>query len=74
SLSDSRGIKRISPLSGNQPAIFEPGTRIAELPQGIHAPLALAALQTEGIDAEFTLTLAGTSSLSLVPLGRNSEL
>lgn len=74
SLSDSRGIKRISPLSGNQPAIFEPGTRIAELPQGIHAPLALAALKTEGIDAEFTLTLAGTSSLSLVPLGRNSEL
>ncbi|WP_434461336.1 cell envelope integrity protein CreD [Serratia plymuthica] len=74
-LSDSRGIKSISPLASAQPPTpFEPGTRVDTLPQGIHAPLQLAALQKEGLDADFTLTLAGTSSLSLVPLGRSSEL
>jgi len=74
-LSDSRGIKSISPLASTQPPTpFEPGTRVDTLPQGIHAPLQLAALQKEGLDADFTLTLAGTSSLSLVPLGRSSEL
>lgn len=74
-LSDSRGIKSISPLASAQPpTTFEPGTRVDALPQGIHAPLQLAALQKEGLDADFTLTLAGTSSLSLVPLGRSSEL
>jgi inner membrane protein len=75
SLSDSRGIKSISPLgSAESQTVFEPGTQVNVLPQGIHAPLTLAALQKAGLDAEFTLTLAGTSSLSLVPLGRSSEL
>ncbi|WP_154900487.1 cell envelope integrity protein CreD [Serratia ficaria] len=73
-LSDSRGIKSISPLGGPQPVAFEPGTGVNGLPQGIHAPLTLAMLQKEGLSADFTLTLAGTSSLSLVPLGRSSEL
>lgn len=75
SLSDSRGIKSISALNGiQQQAKFEPGSLISGLSQGIHAPLALASLQKEGLTADFTLTLAGTSSLSLVPLGRSSEL
>ncbi|CAI1805346.1 cell envelope integrity protein CreD [Serratia quinivorans] len=75
SLSDSRGIKSISPLSSAESqTVFEPGTQVNVLPQGIRAPLTLPALQKAGLDAEFTLTLAGTSSLSLVPLGRSSEL
>ena len=75
SLSDSRGIKSISPLiSAQSQTTFEPGTQVNVLPQGIHAPLTLASLQKTGLDADFTLTLAGTSSLSLVPLGRSSEL
>jgi inner membrane protein len=75
SLSDSRGIKSISALKGTQQqSKFEPGTKVNGLSQGIHAPLALASLQKEGLTADFTLTLAGTSSLSLVPLGRSSEL
>lgn len=74
-LSDSRGIKSISPLATPQPVAFEPGTGVGSLRQGIHAPLTLAALQQKaGLSADFTLTLAGTSSLSLVPLGRSSEL
>ncbi|EMB2348430.1 cell envelope integrity protein CreD [Serratia sp. CY54039] len=74
-LSDSRGIKSISPLVMPQPVAFEPGTGVGALRQGIHAPLTLAMLQQkEGLNADFTLTLAGTSSLSLVPLGRSSEL
>ncbi|WP_447878206.1 cell envelope integrity protein CreD [Serratia fonticola] len=75
SLSDSRGIKSISALNGiQQQAKFEPGTLVSGLSQGIHAPLALASLQKEGLTADFTLNLAGTSSLSLVPVGRSSEL
>ncbi|WP_025122077.1 MULTISPECIES: cell envelope integrity protein CreD [unclassified Serratia (in: enterobacteria)] len=75
SLSDSRGIKSISALNGiQQQAKFEPGTLVNGLSQGIHAPLALASLQKEGLTADFTLNLAGTSSLSLVPVGRSSEL
>lgn len=75
SLSDSRGIKSISPLIGAQTqTTFEPGTQVSVLHQGVHAPLTLSELQKTGLDAEFTLTLAGTSSLSLVPLGRSSEL
>ncbi|MGF6190619.1 cell envelope integrity protein CreD [Serratia sp. 2723] len=75
SLSDSRGIKSISALDGiQQQAKFEPGTLVSGLSQGIHAPLALASLQKEGLTADFTLHLAGTSSLSLVPVGRSSEL
>ncbi|KFK93876.1 MULTISPECIES: cell envelope integrity protein CreD [unclassified Serratia (in: enterobacteria)] len=74
SLSDSRGIKSISSLNGVQQAEFEPGTLVEGLSQGIHAPLALDTLQQHGLEADFTLTLAGTSSLSLVPLGRSSEL
>lgn len=75
SLSDSRGIKSISTLNGiQQQAKFEPGTFVSGLSQGIHAPLALASLQKEGLTADFTLNLAGTSSLSLVPVGRSSEL
>lgn len=75
SLSDSRGIKSISVLNGiQQQAKFEPGTLVSGLSQGIHAPLALASLQKEGLTADFTLNLAGTSSLSLVPVGRSSEL
>jgi inner membrane protein len=75
SLSDSRGIKSISALNGiQQQAKFEPGTLVSGLSQGIHAPLTLASLQKEGLTADFTLNLAGTSSLSLVPVGRSSEL
>ncbi|AHG19320.1 membrane protein [Chania multitudinisentens RB-25] len=75
SLSDSRGIKSISPLNGVQPQTkFEPGTMVKGYSQGIHAPLALESLQKDGLETNFTLTLAGTSSLSLVPLGRSSEL
>ncbi|WP_413504912.1 cell envelope integrity protein CreD [Serratia grimesii] len=75
SLSDSRGIKSISPLISEQSqTTFEPGTQVSVLHQGVHAPLTLPTLQKMGLDAEFTLTLAGTSSLSLVPLGRSSEL
>ena len=47
---------------------------VSGLSQGIHAPLTLASLQKEGLTADFTLNLAGTSSLSLVPVGRSSEL
>ncbi len=65
-LSDSRGIKSI--LWPPQPVAFETLGTGGIAP--IHAPLTLAALQQRGAERRLHLTLAGTSSLSLVPLGR----
>ena len=73
-LSDSRGIKSISPLEIPQPVAFEPGTGVGSLRQDPRTVDAGGAATKEGLNADFTLTLAGTSSLSLVPLGRSSEL
>ncbi len=73
-LSDSRGIKSISPLATPQPVAFEPGTGVDRCARDPRTADAGGAATKAGLSADFTLTLAGTSSLSLVPLGRSSEL
>ncbi|ANI29958.1 membrane protein [Yersinia entomophaga] len=74
-LSDARGIQKLSPLKINGDAMdFQPGAYLGAGSQGIHAMLDLHRLQQGETTVDFTLTLMGTSSLSLVPLGRSSEL
>lgn len=74
-LSDSRGIQQISPLNlGSTKINFEPGAFLGNAGQGVHAPLTLEQVQQGKFDIDFTLTLSGTNSLSVVPVGRNSEL
>ncbi|MCW8112982.1 cell envelope integrity protein CreD [Yersinia intermedia] len=74
-LSDSRGIQQISPLTmGSQKINFEPGAFLGRTANGVHAALSLAQLQQKKFDISFTLTLTGTNSLSVVPIGRSSEL
>lgn len=74
-LSDSRGIQHISALQLNQSETpFEPGTQLESLPQGTHAPLSLAQLQQGAFSFAFEINLAGTRNLSVVPLGRMTEL
>ncbi|CQH45297.1 cell envelope integrity protein CreD [Yersinia frederiksenii] len=75
-LSDSRGIQQISPLTlGSEKMNFEPGAFMGRGgAQGVHVPLTLAQIQQGKFDIDFKLTLIGTNSLSVVPVGRNSEL
>ncbi|CNF79069.1 cell envelope integrity protein CreD [Yersinia frederiksenii] len=74
-LSDSRGIQQISPLSlGNSKINFEPGAFLGRSGQGVHVPLTLAQIQQGKFDTDFKLTLTGTNSLSVIPVGRSSEL
>lgn len=74
-LSDARGIQRISPLSVGKTKInFEPGAFSGHSVQGVHAPLTIEQVLQGKFDVDFTMSLAGTTSLSVVPVGRNSEL
>ncbi|WP_411705790.1 cell envelope integrity protein CreD [Edaphovirga cremea] len=74
-LSDPRGIQHISPLKLGQSEIaFEPGTRLEELAQGTHAPIALSQLKQGAFNFAFEMNLVGTHNLSVVPLGRMTEL
>lgn len=74
-LSDSRGIQQISPLTlGSEKINFEPGAFLGRSAQGVHAPLTRAQIQQGKFDIDFKLTLTGTNSLSVVPVGRSSEL
>lgn len=74
-LSDSRGIQHISPLSlGNTKINFEPGAFLGRTAQGVHAPLTVEQFRQGKFDVNFKLTLAGTNSLAVVPVGRSSEL
>ncbi len=61
-LSDSRGIKSISPLATPRPVAFEPGTGVGSLRQDPRTADAGGAATKAGLSADFTLTLAGTSS------------
>ncbi|CNI71670.1 cell envelope integrity protein CreD [Yersinia bercovieri] len=74
-LSDSRGIQQISPLTlGREKINFEPGAFLGRAAQGVHVPLTRAQIQQGKFDIDFKLTLTGTNSLSVVPVGRSSEL
>ncbi|EPB4204591.1 cell envelope integrity protein CreD [Yersinia enterocolitica] len=74
-LSYSRGIQQISPLSlGNAKINFEPGAFLGRTAHGVHAPLTIEQVRQGKFDVNFKLTLAGTNSLSVVPVGRSSEL
>lgn len=74
-LSDSRGIQQLSSLKlGQRELVFEPGTRLESFPQGIHAPIGIQQLQQGPLSFAFEMNLAGTHNLSVVPLGRMTEL
>lgn len=74
-LSDARGIQQISPLNiGRTKINFEPGAFLRRSAQGVHAPLTLEQVRQGKFDVDFKMSLTGTNSLSVVPVGRSSEL
>ncbi len=76
-IADTRGIRRISPISINGNEFpFKPGTRIQPLEQGLHAPLTVALSSSSApqlLTFRFELGLQGTRSLSVVPVGETSN-
>ena len=73
-ISDPRGIRKVSPLSlDGETFAFVPGAGDPALATGIHADLGLApAAEARTLAFAFSLELAGSESLSVVPLGRDT--
>ena len=72
---DTRGIGVVNaPGLDGTPLHVEPGTGIAEEPQGLHVKLPDFPFTPKKFNLDFSLVLSGTGNFSVVPLGRNSEL
>lgn len=75
-IGDIRGIEN-SPLLriNGQAHGFEPGSQVAFLGDGIHAPLQLQShADIQAMEFTLDLDLQGTGQLELVPVGRESEI
>lgn len=72
---DARGISavKVSPVNGETLTV-EPGSGVAGQLPGIHIPLSGKILEEKTIALEMSLSLNGTGSFSVVPLGRHSQL
>lgn len=72
---DARGIGTvsISKINGETLSV-EPGSGVYGVLAGIHIPLTDKALEAKTFALEMSLSLAGTGSFAVVPVGRNSEM
>lgn len=72
---DARGIGAVkAPTLEGVPLTVEPGTGLGGDQPGLHIPLPELATLAKKVTLDLSLSLNGTGDLSLVPLGRNSEL
>lgn len=74
-LSDARGIGQVQAMKINGESLtVEPGTGLVSEMPGIHVPLASADMTRNLLKLEMSFSLNGTGALSVVPLGRNSQM
>lgn len=73
-VSDSRGIRHASVQVDGQVLALKPGTFYGSYPRGVHAPLTVARVREMPLEAAFELELMGTQSLSIVPLGSDTQM
>lgn len=75
-ISDIRGIRNDMQLEVNGQTVgFVPGTAVDFLKNGIHAPLpSLNGAAEQRLDFAFQLKLQGTSDLTVVPVGRDTQV
>ncbi len=75
-VTDARGLLQVPRLKwGDASLPFQPGARLGSREQGIHAPVSLATLQSgHSQPFAFELTLQGSGSLEMVPVGASSTL
>jgi inner membrane protein len=72
-VADRRGISGLEGTAADGPLVFQPGSGMAWIDAGVHAPLALP---REGGMVPFTvgLRLSGTQGLQVIPLGRHNAV
>ena len=74
-LSDSRGIRSVRIMAGQQALQAQPGSTLAQFPQGFHATLAPEPSgRQEALQVSLELELVGTQSLAFVPLGQENTV
>ncbi len=73
-VSDARGIRHASVKVGEQTLALKPGTFFGSYPRGVHAALPLATARDAPLKADFELELVGTESLSVVPMGSDTQV
>lgn len=72
-LGDNRGVQSMTLKVDGRPVTAEPGTRVGWLPEGLHAPVPLAALD-QPFAFDVALDLSGTQSLSWLPVGSETTV
>lgn len=72
-LGDNRGVQAMTLTLDGRPVTAEPGTRVGWLPEGLHAPVPVSALQGS-MAFEVALDLTGTQSLSWLPVGSETTV
>lgn len=73
-LGDARGIEKIQMRLGGRELVVEPGTRVAGLQEGVHAPVPADLLQAANAEFSVDLDLTGTESIAVVPLGGANDV
>ncbi len=72
-LGDNRGVRALTLKLGGQAVSADPGTRIGWLPEGLSAPVPLAALDRP-LDFDVALDLSGTGHLGWLPVGAETHV
>lgn len=72
-LGDNRGVRALTIKLDGRPVGADPGTRIAWLPEGLSAPVPLAALDRP-LDFDLALDLSGTGHLGWLPVGAETTV
>lgn len=72
-LGDNRGVRELSLKLDGRAVTADPGTQVGWLPEGLHAPVPLAALGRP-MDFDLTLGLGGTTSLAWLPVGADTRV
>jgi inner membrane protein len=72
-LGDNRGVRGLRMVAAGRAVTAEPGTRVAWLPEGLHAPVPLAALDGPLV-FDIGLDLTGTGSLGWLPVGSETTV
>lgn len=72
-LGDNRGVRAMTLQVDGRLVTAEPGTRVAWLPEGLHAPVPLSALEGP-LPFDLSLDLTGTQSLDWLPVGSETRI
>lgn len=74
-VSDIRGIQNTTQVKiAKQVYVLQPGTKLTNLPNGVHVSLPLSLLTENQVAFDINLGLQGMQNIAFAPLGKNTEL